>query len=204
MNRHAAHLRGFSLIELMCSMAIGATILVAAAALLGSSGEGYERVGGGVASEREARALMTQLSSDLATARFHKDGVMEKSGDSWVKDRIGFLTLQPSQAQSKDEPIADLCPVHYYIDDIKIGGKVVRCLMRGFKGSKPTFDALKGNTVPSLFLKSGSGGANVDEPVAKWRLNRPAGIAVPVPKHWRGLHFGQARTPAQSARPVPG
>lgn len=166
MNRHAAHLRGFSLIELMCSMAIGATILVAAAALLGSSGEGYERVGGGVASEREARALMTQLSTDLATARFHKDGIMEKSGDSWVKDRLGFLSLQPSQAQSKDELIGDLCAVHYYIDDIKIGGKVVRCLMRGFKGSKPTFDALKGNTVPSLFLKSGAGGANVDEPVA--------------------------------------
>jgi len=51
MNRATSHLRGFSLIELMCSMAIGAAILLSAAALLGSSGEGYERVGGGVASD---------------------------------------------------------------------------------------------------------------------------------------------------------
>lgn len=147
-------------------MAIGAAILVAAAALLGSSGEGYERVGGGVAAEREARALMTQLSADLATAKFHKDGIMEKSGDSWVKDRIGFLSLQPTQAQTKEELIGDLCAVHYYIDDIKINGKVVRCLMRGFKGSKPAFDALKANTVPLLFAKPGAGAPSADEPVA--------------------------------------
>jgi prepilin-type N-terminal cleavage/methylation domain-containing protein len=166
MSRHAVHLRGFSLIELMCSMAIGATILVAAAALLGSSGEGYERVGGGVAAEREARALMTQLSADLATAKFHKDGIMEKSGDSWAKDRIGFLSLQPIQAQTKQELIGDLCAVHYYIDDIKINGKIVRCLMRGFKGSNPTFEALKSNTVPSLFSKPSPGTLSADEPVA--------------------------------------
>lgn len=165
MIRPVSHSRGFSLIELMCSMAIGAIILLSAAALLGSSGEGYERVGGGVASEREARALMTQLSADLATARFHKDGVMEKSGDTWPKDRLGFLSLQPKQAQSDAERIGDLCAVNYYIKDITISGKQVRCLMRGFRESNPTFKALLSDSVPSLFLNDPAT-AQRDEPVA--------------------------------------
>jgi prepilin-type N-terminal cleavage/methylation domain-containing protein len=137
---------GFTLVELLSSMVIGSIILLAAASLLGSSGDGYERVGGGVATEREARALVTQLTSDLATARFHKDGVIEASTKSWPDDRLGFLSLQPVQAQSDNGRIGDLCAVHYYIDDITIGGKTVRCLMRGFRESVETFKALESGT----------------------------------------------------------
>lgn len=154
--------RGFTLVELLSSMVIGTIILLAAASLLGSSGEGYERVGGSVASEREARALITQLTSDLATARFHKDGVIETSSQSWPADRLGFLSLQPAQAQSDDGHIGDLCAVHYYLEDLTIGGKSVRCLMRGFRESAQTFGALGNATVPSLFDKQ----TTIDEPVA--------------------------------------
>ena len=110
--------RGFSLIELMFSMAIGSIILILAATMLGSSGEGYERVGGSVASEREARALITQLASDLATARFHKDSVIEKSTAAWPTDRLGFLSLQTAAAQTDAGRIGDLCAVNYYIKDL--------------------------------------------------------------------------------------
>jgi prepilin-type N-terminal cleavage/methylation domain-containing protein len=153
---------GFTLVELMAAMVIGSLVLLTAASLLGSSGDGYERVGGGVATEREARALISQLTSDLASARFHKDGVIENSGNSWPADRIGFLSLQPAQAQSDAKRIGDLCAVHYYIKDLTIGGKTVRCLMRGFRESDDAFKALQNDNLSTLFRED----EVLDEPVA--------------------------------------
>ena len=165
MRVHRPRHRGFSLVELMISMAIGSIILILAATMLGSSGEGYERVGGSVASEREARALITQLASDLATARFHKDGIIEKSTATWPTDQLGFLSLQTAAAQTDLGRIGDLCAVNYYIKDLPIGGKTVRCLMRGFRESKDTFTAVKStgaDAIAGLFKEL----PKVDEPIA--------------------------------------
>lgn len=155
--------QGFSLIELMFSMTIGSVILILAATMLGNSGDGYERIGGSVASEREARALISQLADDFSTARFHKDETIEKksSGD-WRTDRLGFLSLQPAQAQTDAGRIGDLCTINYYISDLPIGGKSVRCLMRGFRESSDTFKALRENAVKPLFEPQ----ENLDEPIA--------------------------------------
>lgn len=153
--------RGFSLLELMVSIAIGSIVLLMAAIMLGSSGDNYERVGGGVASEREARALITQLTADLETGVFNKDGLIEKSTAAWPMDRLGFLSLQPPQAQSDAGRIGDLCAVTYYTKDLTMGGKTVRCLMRGFRESRDTFKSLADGTVTTLFLAR-----TADEPVA--------------------------------------
>jgi prepilin-type N-terminal cleavage/methylation domain-containing protein len=161
MSARPRHVAGFSLIELLFSMTIGSIILILAATMLGNSGESYERVGGNVASEREARALLTQLASDLATARFHPDSVIEKSSATWPLDRLGFLCLQPAIAQTEAGRIGDLCAVHYYIKDLTIGGKTVRCLMRGFRESAVTFDALRDEQLPGLFVET-----SLDEPIA--------------------------------------
>jgi prepilin-type N-terminal cleavage/methylation domain-containing protein len=162
MNYTRIQSRGFTLVELMCSMAIGSVILILSASVLGSSGEGYERVGGSVASEREARALITQLASDLSSGRFHKDGVIGKSAAAWPVDCLGFLSLQPAQAQTNTGRIGDLCAVNYYVKDLSIGGKIVRCLMRGFRESGETFNALRGGSIAPLFAEN----AVLDEPVA--------------------------------------
>lgn len=147
--------------ELMVSMAIGTIILFVAVSLLERSGDGYERVGGSVASEREARALITQLTADLSTAIFHKDGVIEKSSRPWSADRLGFLSLQPADAQSDGGRIGDLCAVNYYIKDLTIGGRTVRCLMRGFRESSDAFKSLEAGSIPSLFIER----SNIDGPV---------------------------------------
>ncbi len=115
-----------------------------------------------MATEREARALITRLTADLSTARFHKDGILEKSSATWPADRLGFLCLQPAQAQSDAGRIGDLCAVNYYIKDLSIGGKTVRCLMRGCRESKDTFKALEDDKVSSLFTERNQ----TDEPVA--------------------------------------
>jgi prepilin-type N-terminal cleavage/methylation domain-containing protein len=162
MSASSPRARGFSLIELMFSMAIGSIILILAATMLGSSGDGYERVGGSVATEREARALLTQLASDLSTAKFQKNTLIEKSSSSWPADKLGFLSLQPAAAQTDEGRIGDLCAVNYYIKDLDIGGKKVRCLMRGFRESNDTFKALKAETVGTLFTAQ----PGLDEPIA--------------------------------------
>ncbi|MCX6865980.1 MAG: hypothetical protein NTV46_07125 [Verrucomicrobia bacterium] len=107
------------------------------------------------------RALITQLTADLSTARYHKDGILEKSSALWPVDRLGFLTLQPARAQSDAGRIGDLCAVHYYIHDLTIGGKTVRCLMRGFRESLTTFKALENEHVAALFTQQ----IPIDEPV---------------------------------------
>ncbi|MGL5016928.1 MAG: PulJ/GspJ family protein [Luteolibacter sp.] len=162
MSAPRSQVRGFSLIELMFSMAIGSIILILAATMLGTSGDGYERVGGSVATEREARAALTQLAADLSTAKFHEDTLIKKSPTTWPADNIGFLSLQPEEAQTDAGRIGDLCSVNYYIKDLPIGGKTVRCLMRGFRESNDTFIALKADTVGTLFAEQ----SNLDEPIA--------------------------------------
>ncbi len=146
---------GFSLVELMFSMAVGSMVLILAAAMLGVSGDGYERVSSNVSSEREARFVMSQLTADLSSAQFHKETKFEKSS-------IGFFSLQPASAQSTDGHIGDLCALNYYLDDLDIGGKKQRCLMRGFRESKDTFDALRIDEMMPLFEKK----AGIDEPIA--------------------------------------
>lgn len=156
--------RGFTLIELMTSMVIGSMVLLLAASMLGMSGDSYERVGGSVGSEREGRALISQLADDFSTGVFNKDGVIERSTSAWPADRLGFLNLQPSQAQTDGGRLGDLCAVNYYIKDLPISGRSVRCLMRGFRESKETFAALRADTVASLFGVAAD--PDADEPVA--------------------------------------
>lgn len=143
-------------------MTIGSVILIVAATMLGTSGDSYERIGGSVSSEREARALVTQLSSDLASARFHKDGAFNTSAAEWPVDRIKFLSLQPDEAQTEAGRIGDLCAIHYYIKDLPMGGKTVRCLMRGFRESADTFAALRAGTLAPVFAER----PLADEPIA--------------------------------------
>lgn len=160
--RENRSLQGFTLMELMVAMAVGSLILLAAASFLGGTGDTYNRVGGNVAAEREARAVLSQMADDLATAVYHEDGVFENSGSGWASDKLGFLSLQTEAAQNKDRMIGDLCAVNYYLDDLEINGTTVRCLMRGFRDSADAFEALGAGSVSSLFTKV----ENVDEPVA--------------------------------------
>jgi type II secretory pathway pseudopilin PulG len=153
--------RGFALIEVMLAMAIGMVVIGLAVTLLSRSGSDYERIGGGVAAEREARAVLSQLSADLQSAHFHPDQIMEKTAAAWPRDRLGLLTLQAPAAQAPASQIGDLCAVHYYLKDLLIGGRTTRCLMRGFRDSKDTFAALAKSEVSTLFTPT-----DRDEPVA--------------------------------------
>ncbi len=153
--------RGFTLIEVMLAIAIAVVVIGLAISLLSRSASDYERIGGGVAAEREGRAVLSQLRADLQSARFHPDQVIEKTATAWPQDRLGLLTLQAPAAQAPAAQIGDLCAVHYYLKDLLIAGRTTRCLMRGFRDSKDTFAALAKGEVATLFTP-----ADRDEPVA--------------------------------------
>lgn len=152
---------GFTLLELMVSMGLGALVLLLAVGALRAVGDGYGRGTDGVAAERESRAVLTQVAEDLSKAVGGREMVFEAAGDGWRRDRLGFFCLQPADAQRDEELVADLCAVIYYLDDLEIGGDTVRCLMRGFRGSRDTFEALRGGDEAGLFEPQPA-----DEPVA--------------------------------------
>lgn len=152
---------GFTLLELLVTMAIGAVLLLIAATMLGRAGDSYSQGSGSVAAEREARAVLTQMGEDFAKAVGHKDNIFEAGGEGWKRARTGFLSLQPEDAQSEDGRSGDLCAVHYYVKDIQVGESTVRCLMRGFRESGEVFPAIKAGSLTPMFAEE-----DTDEPVA--------------------------------------
>ena len=152
---------GFTLIELLASMTIGTIVLLLAVGVLGRTGDGYDRIGGAVSAEREARAALSQVSTDFSTACYQADQIFEVNGSGWAKDRMGFVALQAADAQSTAGRIGDVCAIHYYVKDLVASGRTVRCLMRGFRESSETFDAIKAGNLTTLFVPR-----SVDEPIA--------------------------------------
>ncbi len=142
-------------------MGIGMVVLLLAVTSLDSASTGYGRNTDGIAAEREARAVLTQIAGDLSSAVWHEDTVLENKGGDRPTDRLGFLMLQPADAQTEGKRIGDLCATVYYIKDIETSGRSMRCLMRGFRNSEATFDALRDHDVPSLFAEE-----EADEPVS--------------------------------------
>ena len=152
--------QGFTLVEILASTAIGAVVLLLAVASLNRTGNEYGRSTDGVAAEREARAILTQVAEDMSKASAYSLEI-EESNDGWRQDKLGFTCLQPADAQAKDEAIGDLCLVYYYVKDLEIGRETVRCLMRGFRSSDEVFRAVKDDSVEDLYEER-----TVDEPVA--------------------------------------
>jgi hypothetical protein len=146
----------------MCAMTVGLLLLLAAVSMAYAVGDGYRKSSDVVSTAREARAALGSLSSDFARYCHYGDGVVDDSMAKWPCDRLGFLCLQAAYAQSESGRIGDLCGVHYYVEDREIGGKTVRCLMRGFRESRETFAALKQENVPALFRMD----EKRDEPIA--------------------------------------
>ncbi|MEK7951139.1 PulJ/GspJ family protein [Luteolibacter soli] len=161
MTARPSHRRGFTLLEVLLTMGIGSILLFVAVTMLSQAGNGYDRGSGSVAAEREARAVLTQMGEDFAKAEWHKDTILENDGEGWKRARLGFLSLQPDDAQSEDGRNGDLCAIHYYVKDIKVGNATVRCLMRGFRESGKVFPALAKGTFSTLFDEQ-----DIDEPVA--------------------------------------
>ncbi|MEI7956094.1 MAG: prepilin-type N-terminal cleavage/methylation domain-containing protein [Verrucomicrobiota bacterium] len=143
--------RAFTLIEVLLAMSVGLLVLILALSMLSRTRVESARLDESVAADRDARAVITQLSADLQSALFHPDSLFEQNHAPWPADRLGIFSLQAPDAQARAEHLGDLCAIHYYLKDQLISGKTVRCLMRGFRPSSETFQALRLENAPSLF-----------------------------------------------------
>lgn len=161
--RPLTRIPAFSLVEVLAALGIGTVVLLLGVAALGTVRDGYERGASGIGTEREARAVLTQVAEDLGKAVMRDEDWLEheEGTGTWRGDRFGFLCLQPADAQSQETHIGDLCTVNYYLRDLEIGGVTVRCLMRGFRDSQATFAALRSGNLESLWDEQ-----ERDEPVA--------------------------------------
>lgn len=184
--RHTGH-RGFTLVEMMVSMAVASMVLLTAAYMLGSTGDSYDRVGGSVAAEREARAAISQIRSDMESALHHTAAPFSNDDGG-----LSFLSLQPAVAQSNEGLIGDVCAVNYRLADLPTGTRATRVLMRGFRESGDTFAALGTGEADVLFGPRDL----LDEPVAFGVL---AFSASPVSRDESGSWLDWS--PAVSAAP---
>lgn len=151
--------RGFTIVEMMVSMAAGMLLLLGSLAVLEAGGRGYRRSSDGLAAEREARAALDLLARDLGKAigSLSPTGspglTVERAGGQagWRNDRIGFLALQPDDSQADGERLGDLCAVVYYLADQEMDGRSLRCLMRGLRPSAQVFAALRDGSTDALY-----------------------------------------------------
>jgi len=146
--------RAFTLIEVLLAMSVGLLVLILALSMLGRTRDESARLDESVAADRDARAVITQLTADLQSASFHQASVFDQSDTPWPGDRLGIFSLQAPDAQAPADHMGDLCAIHYYLKDQLISGKTVRCLMRGFRPSSDTFQALRLKQPTSLFTCS--------------------------------------------------
>jgi prepilin-type N-terminal cleavage/methylation domain-containing protein len=152
---------GFTLVEMMASLAISSMILLVSASVLGIATESYQKSGSHFMADAEARAIMQQLASDLSSAEYHPACQLKLSSTDKENTRFGFLCLKPIAAQLVNEDIGDLCAVVYSIKDLSINGKSVRCLTRTMQSSQVTFAALRQDQIGGLFTKD----IMMDEPI---------------------------------------
>lgn len=153
--------RGFSLVELLCATAVGAVVVLAAAWMLARNLADYERLGGGMAAEREARAALKRIADDLATLHAVRPMAIVSGASTWPSDRLGFSCLMPAAAQSPAGCIGDLTAVRYQLAERRIAGRFTRCLVRGVTESRDAFAALHGGALGDVLS-----GRPDDEPLA--------------------------------------
>jgi len=140
---------GFTLLELLVSMALGSIILLTAATMLGEAGDSYGHVTRGIHAEREARAALSRISADVRAALDQQGALRLDSGG-----KIGFLTTLPGSAQNKTLRIGDLCAVVYQLKDLESDNRIVRCLTRTVHESSETYRAIKEGNVGEILSRA--------------------------------------------------
>lgn len=141
-------MRGFTLLELLVSMALGTMILLTAATMLGEAGDSYGHVTRGIHAERETRAALGRTTTDLNAALKQPGSLHIGSGGTF-----GFLTTQPHSAQKMTGRTGDLCAVVYQLKDFESGQNVVRCLTRTVHDSAETYQAIKDQKLEDILSR---------------------------------------------------
>lgn len=147
---------GFTLIELMVSMALLSLLIVVLMGMVDSATKIWRVNENRVESYREARAAMNLIASDLRSAfastnlKYFKTNAASSFGASPDDGAIFFLSSLPLSAQDESSSLSEICEVGYYLrygkGDLSTAKQEGYSLYRYFRESNGTFTNLIADT----------------------------------------------------------
>ncbi len=143
MRRPSLSIRGFTLVELLVSMAITIGIVVLLARVLAAAASIWQLADQRIDTFRDARAAMQLMTNDLGRADINGDPQMLTLGD--ISSDGTYAGSASAVAPMKNTGKSDLCAVTYYLN--WNGGVNAYSLSRSFKDSDATASIL---TTPPL------------------------------------------------------
>lgn len=131
---------GFTLIELLVSSAIIGIVMMVLLSVTSTGLQLWNSSESGISVDAEGRGAQAILAMDMQGAFLPRDANLWPQVDAGTNAAVPlrFLTLLPADYQDGSTDTGDVCYVEYRFDAAK------RTLLRGFAGSKATYDALPG------------------------------------------------------------
>lgn len=133
--------RGFTILELLVSMAVAVVLMVCGMAVLNVVTRGYRDAHEWSVAEREARAVFHQVERDLNSLVMSERIWVYASKAGWPTDSIGFFGLKPEP--EADWVNGDLVALRYYVSSIQIDGVLIQCLMRGVDSEDELYETIR-------------------------------------------------------------
>lgn len=157
--------RGFTLLELLVSLAVGSLVILIILASLLRGSKDYKRIDERRHASLEARSALHAIANDLRSATWDSTSLFyQKSQATWPEDSVGFFLSKPRSSQSSQEAIGDMCYVYYYTAITADQRGVSRKLFRQFISSQKAFELLKNKSDPLLIPPTNN--PEEDEPIA--------------------------------------
>jgi prepilin-type N-terminal cleavage/methylation domain-containing protein len=171
--------RGFTLLEIMVSMAILAILIVILSTMVDSSAKLWRQSENRVDSFREARAALNLIASDMQSIAFPKESNPKQprffalnsgaelpgsASQSPEASSLFFLSALPTSEQQADENKSDLCTIGYFLayDSPTLNQKDKSLnLYRFFRSSDKTDVVLRGQDPIAANFTTGPSGEEV-------------------------------------------
>lgn len=109
--------KGFTLLELLVSMAIGSGIMLLLLTLMSDSSDTYSSALRTIAQRVEGRSGLHLLRRDIAGQLGGREILYEQGtlGQTWACDEFGFFTVKTAESQGDPNALGDVCFVRYYV-----------------------------------------------------------------------------------------
>lgn len=135
--------KGFTLVELLVSMAITSVLLIATFAAVTSGAEGFTRMSAATELRVEAREGLTQIARDLEGYQWGTLELADSSFGVWDADEFSFLSRLPLDAQDTAIPVSPLCLIIYKVRTDRVSsGRTSRTLYRKTVPAKDVLEAI--------------------------------------------------------------
>ena len=146
-SHNSSHARGFTLLEVLVSAAIGTGVILMMAMTMRLGSDGFSEATRRIDAIVEARAAMGVLADDVSTIIGNGDEAFGWAENSERFHEVWFLTLKPIEAQDVNAAVGDVCFVHYFtaitLDSPVVDAGISRKLYRRFISSADMLEQLR-------------------------------------------------------------